>query len=105
MSHVIERVTNHQMPTDNMVPGMTTVRIWALAAIAREGTQGKAIWMADSATEPGITPRSATAVVDGLEHLGLVTREADDKDRRTVRVWLTDQALGLLPSMGAAWDA
>lgn len=105
MSHVIERITNQTMPSLSMPTGMTFVRMWALTAIAQEASQGNAIRMSDIAAELGITPRSATAVVDGLEQLGFVSREADGHDRRSVRVAMTKAAEALLPTMREAWDA
>lgn len=104
MSHVIERITNQTMPSLHMPAGMTVVRMWALTAIAQGATHGHAIRMTDIAAELGITPRSATTVVDGLEQLGLVTREPDEHDRRTVRVAMTSAAEALLPRMREAWD-
>lgn len=104
MSHVIDRYTNAHLPGSGLPPGMTLVRMWAMTAIADGASRGESIRMTDVAAELGITPRSATAVIDGLEHLGLVTRAPDEHDRRAIRVGLTSAAEALLPSVRTAWD-
>jgi DNA-binding MarR family transcriptional regulator len=38
-----------------------------------------------------VTPRTVTALVDGLESTGFVTRERDPTDRRVARVTMTPQ--------------
>jgi DNA-binding MarR family transcriptional regulator len=43
----------------------------------------------DLAVALGVAPATVTAVVDGLERRGHVTRVRDERDRRVVRVALT----------------
>lgn len=44
----------------------------------------------------GTTPRSVSALVDGLETTGYVRREADPADRRAVLVTLTEVAVSMM---------
>ncbi|MEJ7837479.1 MAG: MarR family winged helix-turn-helix transcriptional regulator [Thermomicrobiales bacterium] len=101
---MIERYTNANLPASGLPAGMTLVRMWAMTAIADGSNRGESIRMTDVAAELGITPRSATAVIDCLEQLGFVRRVADDHDRRSVRVGLTSAAEALLPTVRTAWD-
>jgi DNA-binding MarR family transcriptional regulator len=45
----------------------------------------------DLAERLQVTPRTVTALVDGLESTGFVTREADPADRRVALVTMTEQ--------------
>lgn len=49
-----------------------------------------------------IAARSATEVVDGLEHRGLVGRQPDPSDRRAVLVALTDRGREVLSEIDEA---
>lgn len=50
----------------------------------------------------GIVPRSATEVVDALQRLGYVAREADPVDRRATCVAATEQGRRVLAEIEAA---
>ncbi|MFI9719936.1 MarR family winged helix-turn-helix transcriptional regulator [Streptomyces sp. NPDC052396] len=50
----------------------------------------------------GLTPGSATRLVDRLEKAGFAERRADPEDRRRALVVLTE---GAVARVGAAWDA
>ncbi len=58
--------------------------------------------MAELAEALRVVPRSATGVVEGLEELGLVRRETDPADRRSVLVSLTDAGRGTLDELAEA---
>jgi len=50
----------------------------------------------DLAETMGVTPGAVTQLVDGLVDMALVRREADTRDRRVVRIKLTDLAVSKL---------
>jgi len=52
--------------------------------------------MSDIATMLGIKPPAASALVDGVEKLGLIERAHDDADRRVCHVLLTDSGKAAL---------
>ena len=58
--------------------------------------------MAELAEALRVVPRSATGVVEGLEDLGLVRRETDPADRRSVLVSLTEVGRGTLDDLSEA---
>jgi DNA-binding MarR family transcriptional regulator len=58
--------------------------------------------MADLAAHLEIVPRSVTSMVDALEDAGLVLREPDPNDRRSVLVTPTPEGRALLDRMNRA---
>ena len=68
--------------------GPSLSRLRLLTTLHCEGPQK----MADLAETLGVTPRSVTALVDGLEQDGVVRRAAHPTDRRVTMIELTDQA-------------
>lgn len=52
-----------------------------------------------------IDPGAATRLVDRLVAKGLLRRESDPRDRRSVRLALTEKARALTPILAAAADA
>lgn len=54
---------------------------------------------ASLAEESGVTRATMTGLIDTLEKDGMVVREADANDRRTVHVRLTDQGRATLEAM------
>jgi DNA-binding MarR family transcriptional regulator len=71
----------------DLPPGKVTPAQWqALRTVRRSG---KPLRMSELAMRLGIVPRSATDVVDDLEGQGLVHREVDPEDRRSLLVSLT----------------
>ena len=56
----------------------------------------------DLAARFEVAPRSATSMIDSLETLGLVERQADPTDRRSVLVGLTAAGAALMQRIGEA---
>ena len=79
--------------------GLTPGQGRALSALERAGGP---LRMAELADALRIVPRSATGVVEGLEALGLVRRETDPADRRSVLVSLTGAGHGTLDELAEA---
>lgn len=75
----------HRSAADLAPLGLTPSQDRALRTIARIGPV-RIVRLADRLD---IVPRSATAVVDALEQQGLVTRDPDPTDRRSVLVSLS----------------
>lgn len=83
-----------------------------LAPLGLTPGQGRALSMLERAGGPmrmaalaealRVVPRSATGVVEGLEELGLVRRETDPANRRSVLVGLTDAGRGTLDELAEA---
>jgi DNA-binding MarR family transcriptional regulator len=53
----------------------------------------------------GVTPRNVTALVDGLEAAGLVTREPHPRDRRATLVTLTERGQATAAALDADREA
>ena len=66
---------------------LTASRAHLLLVLAERGPCSQR----DLAELLGVTPRTITALVDGLESTGFVTRESDPRDRRTRHVTMTEQ--------------
>ena len=86
--------------------GLTPAQERALRIITRSEEPPR---MAELAEHLGIVPRSVTTVVDALEEAGLVRREVDPRNRRAIRLHLTDQGRSVRDDMrearrGAAED-
>lgn len=67
------------------------------------------LWEEDGLSTSGIADKlkqlgaTLTGVVDRMEQRNLVYRQRDDRDRRVVRIWLTDEGkrlMGVLPPLG-----
>ncbi|HEY3506747.1 MAG TPA: MarR family transcriptional regulator [Actinocatenispora sp.] len=67
--------------------GLTPAQARALRMIARSDVPLRIVALA---AQLDIVPRSATTVVDALEQAGLVTRQPDPADRRSVLLTLTE---------------
>ncbi|GLZ30066.1 MarR family transcriptional regulator [Lentzea sp. NBRC 105346] len=65
--------------------GWSTSRVLLMLAIEEAGTPR----MGDMRTQLGVTGRSITSLVDGLEQDGLLERKADPDDRRSTRLEIT----------------
>ncbi|MEV0237696.1 MarR family transcriptional regulator [Nonomuraea sp. NPDC050786] len=65
------------------------------------GLQSRPVSTGEIARLTGLTPGSATRMVDRLEKAGLVVRQPDPADRRRALVTLTPLAR---ERIGAAWD-
>ena len=82
-----KRIRRHQV--ERLAPlGLTPAQSRALRVII--GTEGP-LRMTDLARRLDIVPRSATTLVDALEADGLVTREPDPANRRSLLVRPTDE--------------
>lgn len=79
--------------------GLTPGQGRALSVLERAGGPMR---MAALAEALRVVPRSATGVVEGLEELGLVRRETDPANRRSVLVDLTDAGRGTLEELAEA---
>lgn len=67
------------------------------------GADGAGMRLKDLAERLRIAPRSATEVVDQLQHLGLVERRPDPGDRRAVRIVLTPTGADRTERIRADW--
>jgi DNA-binding MarR family transcriptional regulator len=79
--------------------GLTPGQGRALSVLERVGGPMR---MAALAEALRVVPRSATGVVEGLEELGLVRRETDPANRRSVLVDLTEAGRGTLEELAEA---
>jgi DNA-binding MarR family transcriptional regulator len=79
--------------------GLTFGQARALRLLARAD---EPVRMGELAARLEVVPRSATSMVDALEAAGLVSRQADPLDRRSVRVGLTTLGDDLLARLGRA---
>ncbi len=82
--------------------GLSDGQARVLRLVARSGSPPR---MSDIAHRIEVVPRSATTVVAGLETKGLVVREIDLEDRRSVLVRLTDAGRNLVAEMSRDRDA
>ena len=79
--------------------GLTFGQARALRLLARAGAP---LRIGELAARLEIVPRSATATVDALETAGLVARQADPLDRRSILVCLTATGDELVTRLGRA---
>ena len=79
--------------------GLTPAQERALRIITRSE---EPLRMTELADQLGIVPRSVTTVVDALEQAGLVRREIDPRNRRAIRLPLTDRGLAVRDDMREA---
>jgi DNA-binding MarR family transcriptional regulator len=68
--------------------GLTPAQERALRIIIRSEEPPR---MTELADQLGIVPRSVTTVIDALEEAGLVHREIDPRNRRAIRLHLTER--------------
>jgi DNA-binding MarR family transcriptional regulator len=81
--------------------GLTPSQITALATIGREGP----LTLGALAETEHVTPPSMTKVVEKLEAMGLIERQADPQDRRRVLAAVTAAGRDLLAEARARKDA
>lgn len=67
--------------------GLTASRAHVLLLVAEHGPSSQR----ELADVLQVTPRTVTALVDGLQSTGFVTREPDPRDRRVARVTMTER--------------
>lgn len=80
---------------------VTASQISALSSLARRGT----LTVGELSVVERVKPPTMTRVVASLEELGLVTRTADDLDRRVAHVAATPEGLALLTRSRQRKDA
>ena len=78
--------------------GLALHQARAFTILGRRSRSGE-MRPSDLARELGISPRSATEVVDALEDKGLVVRSPSPTDRRAIVLSLTEDGRGLLARM------
>jgi DNA-binding MarR family transcriptional regulator len=98
----LRRAQAHRLAPLGLTPGQER----ALRIITRSE---EPLRMTELADHLGIVPRSVTTVIDALEEAGLVRREVDPRNRRAIRLHLTDRGLAVRDDMrearrGAAED-
>jgi DNA-binding MarR family transcriptional regulator len=79
--------------------GLTPAQERALRVMTRSA---EPLRMTDLADRLGIVPRSVTTVIDALEQAGLVRREIDPRNRRAIRLHLTDRGAAVRDDMREA---
>jgi DNA-binding MarR family transcriptional regulator len=79
--------------------GLTPAQERALRVISRSE---EPLRMTELADRLGIVPRSVTTVIDALEQAGLVRREIDPRNRRAIRLHLTDRGSAVRDDMREA---
>lgn len=88
------RLRNHKLttkPPDGIRPGEMLL-LAELAGQEREAkVPGKGLTISELGTIFGTSPSSVTQHVNPLEKAGYLMRRPDDKDRRVVRVCLTEE--------------
>ena len=76
--------------------GLSAPRLSALSHVAVEGP----VSLADLALAEQVRPPTMSRIVDALVERGLVSRVADPRDRRSVRITATDEGQRLLTGGG-----
>jgi DNA-binding MarR family transcriptional regulator len=85
---------------DRLAPlGLTPAQSRALRVVSREE---EPLRMVELAERLGVVPRSVTTVVDALEATGLVRRQSDPANRRSILIRLTDRGRSLRTEMQQA---
>jgi DNA-binding MarR family transcriptional regulator len=79
--------------------GLTPAQERALRLITRSDEPPR---MTELADRLGIVPRSLTTVIDALEQAGLVRREIDPRNRRAIRLHLTERGRAVRDDMREA---
>ena len=86
--HRMFRAVNDEMSAS----GLSMARTKMLRRLQEQGPTRQSVLAADF----GLSPRSITDIVDGLERLGLAERRPDPADRRAKLVALTDAGQSVL---------
>lgn len=81
--------------------GLTDGQARALRMVGRARSP---LRMSEIARRIQIVPRSATTIIEGLESKGLVVREIDPEDRRSILVRMTGAGTRLYIEIGRARD-
>lgn len=102
LADLLQRLTRRlrQAQAQRLAPlGLTPAQERALRTITRSEEPPR---MTELADHLGIAPRSVTTVIDALERAGLVRREIDPRNRRAIRLHLTDEGLAVRDGMREA---
>jgi DNA-binding MarR family transcriptional regulator len=95
-AHAAAQTAVHATGTQGAAPAtVSTAQLRALVHLAQYGLQT----MGDLAEGMQITTASATGLINPLVDMGHVMRARDPKDRRVVRIGLTEQAQALADGM------
>ena len=95
IAHLIRRASLASMAELDLTPAQSrTLRVISKA--------DSPIRMGELAATLGVVPRSATGLVDALEHAGLVERTGDPDNRRAVLVTLTQRGRDMQDRMADA---
>src|SRR5579863_8372974 len=102
LADLLQRLTKRlrHAQAERLAPlGLTPAQERALRMITRSE---EPLRMTELADHLGIVPRSVTTVIDALEEAGLVRREIDPRNRRAIRLHLTDRGLAVRDDMREA---
>ena len=102
LADLLQRLTRRlrRAQADRLAPlGLTPAQERALRIVTRSE---EPLRMAELADRLGIVPRSVTTVIDALEQAGLVRRETDPRNRRAIRLHLTDRGRAVRDDMREA---
>jgi len=91
LADLLHRLTRRlrRAQAEQLAPlGLTPAQERALRIIIRSEEPPR---MTELAGQLGIVPRSVTTVIDALEEAGLVHREIDPRNRRAIRLHLTER--------------
>src|SRR5579859_244252 len=102
LADLLHRLTKRlrRSQAERLAPlGLTPAQERALRLIARGDEPPR---MTELAERLGIVPRSLTTVIDALEEAGLVRREIDPRNRRAIRLHLTDRGRSVRDDMREA---
>ena len=95
IAHLIRRASLASMADLDLTPAQSRT----LRVISKTDSP---IRMGELAATLGVVPRSATGLVDALEHAGLVQRTVDPANRRAVLVTLTQRGRDMQDRMADA---
>ena len=102
LADLLQRLTRRlrRAQADRLAPlGLTPAQERALRIVTRGE---EPLRMTELADRLGIVPRSVTTVIDALEQAGLVRRETDPRNRRAIRLHLTDRGRAVRDDMREA---
>src|ERR1700722_1912326 len=102
LADLLQRLTRRlrRAQADRLAPlGLTPAQERALRIVTRSE---EPLRMTELADRLGIVPRSVTTVIDALEQAGLVRRETDPRNRRAIRLHLTDRGRAVRDDMREA---
>jgi DNA-binding MarR family transcriptional regulator len=102
LADLLQRLTRRlrRAQVERLAPlGLTPAQERALRVLTRSD---EPLRMTELADRLGIVPRSVTTVADALEEAGLVRRETDPRNRRAIRLHLTERGSAFRDDMREA---